>query len=172
MNWQDISTAPQDGTEVLCWREDCGPFIAKYTSADSFPLTQAEIDAMDEESLFHRDWFTQWPQAFRLDGSEAPTHWMPLPAAPGAPAVGESFEDRISDWAHGDALDAERYRWLFGARTADELQALTADSGPPLDKPQDVVMCELMTNYVTKANADAMIDGARADQAAAAKESP
>lgn len=83
MNWQDISTAPQDGTEVLCWREDCGPFIAKYTSVDSFPLTQAEIDAMDEESLFHKDWFTQWPQAFRLDGSEAPTHWMPLPAAPG-----------------------------------------------------------------------------------------
>lgn len=41
-----------------------------------------------------------------------PTHWMPLPAAPGAPAVDESFEDRISDWAHGDALDAARYRWL------------------------------------------------------------
>lgn len=29
-----------------------------------------------------------------------------------APATHESFEDRISDWAHGDALDAARYRWL------------------------------------------------------------
>lgn len=28
------------------------------------------------------------------------------------PGVDESFEDRISDWAHGDALDAARYRWL------------------------------------------------------------
>jgi hypothetical protein len=42
-----------------------------------------------------------------------PTHWMPLPAAPGAPAGEESFEDRISDWAHGDALDAARWRELL-----------------------------------------------------------
>lgn len=28
------------------------------------------------------------------------------------PGVDEPFEDRISDWAHGDALDAARYRWL------------------------------------------------------------
>ncbi len=28
------------------------------------------------------------------------------------PEVHESFEDSISDWAHGDALDAARYRWL------------------------------------------------------------
>lgn len=101
MNWQDISTAPQDGTEVLCWREDCGPFIAKYTSVDSFPLTQAEIDAMDEETLFHKDWFTQWPQAFRLDGSEAPTHWMPLPPAPVAEPQGVAVD-----------ADGERYRYL------------------------------------------------------------
>lgn len=26
--------------------------------------------------------------------------------------VDESFEDLMSDWAHGDALDAARYRWL------------------------------------------------------------
>ncbi|WP_212644886.1 ParB N-terminal domain-containing protein [Delftia sp. PE138] len=62
--------------------------------------------------------------------------------------------------------DGERYRWLFGARTAEELEAMTADSGPPLDKPQDVVMCELMTNYISKAYADEMIDAARAAQAA------
>lgn len=67
--------------------------------------------------------------------------------------------------------DGDRYRWLFGARTAEELEGLTADSGPPPDKPQDYVLCELMANYVTKAYADAMIDGARAAQAAA-KESP
>jgi hypothetical protein len=38
-----------------------------------------------------------------------------LAAAPAAPAVDESFEDLISDWAHGDALDAEHYRTLSQA---------------------------------------------------------
>ena len=80
--WRDISTAPKDGTELLLWREDCGQFIGSYTSADGFPLTQDEIDAMDEETLFTKDWFTQWPDARRLDGSEAPIKWQPLPRAP------------------------------------------------------------------------------------------
>lgn len=82
--WLPIESAPKDGTEVLVWREDCGQFIASYTHAAAFPMTQEEIDQMDEASLFDDDWFTQWPQAFRCDGSEAPTLWMPLPAAPKA----------------------------------------------------------------------------------------
>jgi len=80
--WQPIETAPMDGTEILAWRSDCGQFIASYTSPSAFPMTQAEIDEMDEEALFAEDWFTQWPQALRLEGSETPTHWMPLPAEP------------------------------------------------------------------------------------------
>ena len=36
-------------------------------------------------------------------------------AAPAAPAVDESFEDLMSNWAHGDALDAEYYRTLSQA---------------------------------------------------------
>jgi hypothetical protein len=80
--WQPIATAPLDGTEVLAWREDCGQFIALHTSADAFPLTQDEIDQMDEETLFAKSWFTQWPQAIRCDGSETPTHWMRLPERP------------------------------------------------------------------------------------------
>lgn len=80
--WQPIETAPKDGTEVLCWRDDCGQFIASYTSMDAMPLTQDEIDATDEETLFAKDWFTQWPQSIRLDGIETPTKWQPLPAPP------------------------------------------------------------------------------------------
>lgn len=82
--WLPIETAPRDGTEVLAWRYDCGPFIASFTSCSAFPLTQAEIDELDEDTLFKGDWFTQWPQALRLEGSEEPTHWRPLPASPGA----------------------------------------------------------------------------------------
>ncbi len=80
--WRPIEAAPKDGTEVLVWRKDCGPFIASYTSPDAMPLTQDEIVAMDEESLFAPDWFSQWPQSQRMDGSETPTHWKPLPPPP------------------------------------------------------------------------------------------
>lgn len=83
--WRDIETAPRDGTEVLLWREDCGQFIGRYTSCDAFPLTQDEIDATDEETLFAKDWFTQWPQALRLEGSEVPTQWRHLPDDPAPP---------------------------------------------------------------------------------------
>jgi hypothetical protein len=80
--WLDIASAPKDGTEILAWRSDCGQFIASYTSADSFPMTQDELDAWDDETLFSKDWFTQWPHALRLEGSEAPTLWQPLAADP------------------------------------------------------------------------------------------
>lgn len=80
--WKPIESAPKDGTEILAWRSDCGQFIASYTSADAFPMTQDELDAWDEETLFAKDWFTQWPDATRLEGSEVPTLWQPLPADP------------------------------------------------------------------------------------------
>lgn len=80
--WKPIASAPKDGTEILAWRSDCGQFIASYTSADAFPMTQDELDAWDEETLFAKDWFTQWPDATRLEGSEVPTLWQPLPADP------------------------------------------------------------------------------------------
>ncbi len=80
--WLPIESAPKDGTEILAWRKDCGQFIASYTSCSAFPMSEAELDLLDEETLFKEGWFTQWPQALRLEGSEAPTHWRPLPAAP------------------------------------------------------------------------------------------
>ena len=87
MRDQPIATAPKDGTEILAWRKDCGWFIASFTSCSAFPLSQSEIDELDEETLFKEDWFTQWPQALRLEGSEEPTHWMPLPPPPSDRAV-------------------------------------------------------------------------------------
>lgn len=83
--WQPIETAPKNGTDVLLWREDCGQFIGCYATPDFFVLTQEQLDALSEEELSSHDWFTQWPDARRLDGPELPTHWMPLPDAPASP---------------------------------------------------------------------------------------
>ena len=91
--WRPIETAPKDGTEVLLWREDCGVMIGCYTSPDAF-LSQQEIDRTcrehPEESddwLFQEDWFGgSWQEGgWRLEGSEVPTHWMPLPPPPTFP---------------------------------------------------------------------------------------
>ncbi|TRM53310.1 hypothetical protein YH64_009430 [Achromobacter sp. LC458] len=97
--WKPIASAPKDGTEILAWRHDCGQFIASYTSADSFPMTQDELDAWDEETLFAKDWFTQWPQALRLEGSEVPTLWQPMPTDPCSTCNGHG--------AVGNILNAE-----------------------------------------------------------------
>ncbi|RSE85539.1 hypothetical protein [Achromobacter denitrificans] len=172
--WKPISSAPKDGTEILAWRSDCGQFIASYTSADSFPMTQDELDAWDEETLFAKDWFTQWPQAYRLEGIEVPTHWMPLPDAPGSvspSAPGDAQDERqaFEAWAEdqgfvldcdffevsgqyydqddtqlaydiwraarasvaataaGDALDAQRYRWLRDQTETDGIAIVMKD---------------------------------------------
>lgn len=82
--WQPIDTAPKDGTEILVWREDCGPFMAKWTCvADLGTTSDKDRDELDEDTLFSWDWFGGDSEAnFRCDGSEVPTHWMPMPADP------------------------------------------------------------------------------------------
>lgn len=67
-------------------------------------------------------------------------------------AADESFEDRISDWAHGDALDAARYRWLRDNATR---------SGVNIDIGAGVEISETL---------DAAVDDAM--RLTAAKESP
>ena len=83
MKWQPIESAPR-GVEILAWREDCGIFLAKYTSYEEW-ATDSECDDMDEETLFQDDWFGTWvsPSGMcRLEGDVIPTHWMPLPEPP------------------------------------------------------------------------------------------
>ena len=82
--WLPIETAPKNGTELIGWREDCGPLLIRWTSCSEL-MTDFEIEAsgIDEKTLFAEDWF--YADIFsggRLEGSEIPTHWMPLPPPP------------------------------------------------------------------------------------------
>lgn len=80
--WQPIETAPKE-TEILGWRDDCGVLLIMHTSFDRW-ASDAECDAIDEETLFSKDWFSVAIPGYleRLEGTLIPTHWMPLPDDP------------------------------------------------------------------------------------------
>lgn len=71
---------------MLGWREDFGHMYMRYSAPVDF-LNDAEIagleglcpECVDEPCWFAAD-FTG--EAYRMEGSEVPTHWMPLPRPP------------------------------------------------------------------------------------------
>ena len=78
-DWQPIESAPKH-TEVLVWREDSGPFIAKLTTPDG-AMTDQEIERDNIE--FPEDFEEWWSDGYGWqEGSEKPTRWMPLPLDP------------------------------------------------------------------------------------------
>lgn len=81
--WQDMETCPQH-TEVLFYRSDAGVFTGMITDADHF-LSDKERDEWEgtEDEMFDLDafGFGDWGVC-RCDGSERPTHWMPIPSEP------------------------------------------------------------------------------------------
>ena len=81
MDWQSIETAPKDGTEILVWRADCGILLARWDAPENF-LSDRECEELGE-SAEQYDWmYADFVAGGRLDGSEVPTHWQPLPDEP------------------------------------------------------------------------------------------
>lgn len=72
--WQDISTAPRDGTRILAYFDNYGWCTAKFVDCVKTDGTVVyaywanDPDNSREESFFC--------------GYETPSHWMPLPEAP------------------------------------------------------------------------------------------
>ena len=92
LTWQPIETAPKDGTEILAWRKDCGVLVVRWDCPEDF-LSETELQELGKESAEAYSWFcADFVTGARLEGSEVPTHWMPLPAGPdltGSDAGGE-----------------------------------------------------------------------------------
>lgn len=79
--WRPIETAPKDGTEVLAYREDAGVFLIRWDAPENF-LTEDECVKLGESAEEYSWIFADFVQGDRCEGSEMPTHWMPLPPPP------------------------------------------------------------------------------------------
>ena len=84
--WQDIATAPKDGTSIFIYRKDwdCAP-VAQWMDYPSNPVLDASGDyswmqGWGHDTMFfcvgEEDYWLGW------DGDPMPTHWMPLPTSP------------------------------------------------------------------------------------------
>ena len=81
MDWQPIDTAPTNG-EILVFRSDSGPFIARWAWMGEVVPKDRNGDPVEDFDEEHEGW---WSDAYGWqEGSECPTHWMPLPKAPDA----------------------------------------------------------------------------------------
>jgi len=113
--WKTIDTAPKDGSEILGWREDCGILLIRWISLEDY-LTDTEAEELAKKTslrdddflamMASPDWFcADFIEGGRLEGSEVPTHWMPLPAdpteAPSPPPTSPPFGSPIDELLTG-----------------------------------------------------------------------
>ncbi len=74
--WQDIETAPRDGTRVLVCTPEGYVYIASWASER---LWDDENEGGTWMVFDCEDYY----YSIALKGERSPTHWMPLPPPPG-----------------------------------------------------------------------------------------
>ena len=80
--WQEMESAPKDGTEIWVWREDCGALLARWIAPGDF-LTDNDMENFNDEDWEEADWFyADFIAGGRLSNDGMPTHWQPLPEKP------------------------------------------------------------------------------------------
>lgn len=89
MTWQPISTAPMDGSEVLCWRTGWSkPIILIWKTNRRLVTGRANARTPEE-----KEWLSCRADSYFGDPTEdddydfailgaGPTHWLPYPAFP------------------------------------------------------------------------------------------
>lgn len=79
--WQDISTAPRDGTTIDLWHSEYGRYPAHFWG---LPEHSCGEDGRYCDSDWHRmaeGWVDSAFNEIMLDAEDF-THWMPLPQPP------------------------------------------------------------------------------------------
>lgn len=86
--WQDISTAPKDGTHILV-----GAPFRKFEAQPGYVVARDSEPAFVAEACWGRSWSdatNRWIAPHSDQDEQGgcheydPTHWMPLPTPPGA----------------------------------------------------------------------------------------
>lgn len=115
--WQTIKSAPKDGTHILAVlpdRDTC------------YVICWADIDRDIRRHLGSANvgWHMAYDGDF-LQPHDAPTHWMPLPAAPGAspPAPQEAQAEPIGYVIHDRVRDMTKDRAFHGSRIVGKYEA-------------------------------------------------
>lgn len=128
--WRTIESAPKDGRQIILtngtsvaqgWWEHQEPFIREKRDVDGRYIDQEEGDGYD-------GWID-------CDGGMLPdpTHWMPLPAAPGSPPAKMRMltEEEFSDCCYGATKNAAIRTWMERA-----VRKAFAVNGLPLEGEQ------------------------------------
>lgn len=126
--WQDISTAPKDGTWVLCLAKRATvPVIASHQFSTGGIGRWIDKDASDFSG--HDDPSEAWIEYWNSN-SYTPTHWMPLPPRPddrtnASEAQSGSLNQALpaSSVSATDAVEAERRKF---AKARTDIQHLLA----------------------------------------------
>lgn len=132
MSWQPIETAPKDGTDILIYSKGNMAVVWWAREWDGEEIPESE-----------QAWYV-WDGKDALYGArrdlQNPTHWMPLPPAPGAapqPAIQERkplTDEQIRSIK--SKHDSEPQRWPFAqARYIDFARAIEAAHGITENKP-------------------------------------
>ena len=88
MQWQPIETAPKDGTEVLLYAPGRLTYGAWTEPSDVPEIKYRDGFAPEPEWEEFAPFWSSWDGGFTED--HPPTHWMPLPDAPGATTKGNA----------------------------------------------------------------------------------
>ena len=76
--WQNILTAPKDGTHIIAWDKKLGARETRWENYGEGSLAHAKYDRGDgpRGAFKWDDPVNNWTQSWR------PTHWMMLPLPP------------------------------------------------------------------------------------------
>jgi hypothetical protein len=108
--WQDISSAPRDGTDILVCYQNCDSWF--YHKAFWMEGDEVEIDEIGWWSYLLSE-----VTRTKLDGPFEPTHWRPDIPAPGAECTDtERDAARFQYLQNCDPVVAQAYFWRYSSR--------------------------------------------------------